>query len=921
METAETIALPAAPAPPARGSLPLVAAVVPVVSGVVLFAVTGSPLSLCFAALGPVMILGSLLDGVRQRRRALRISRAEEAHAWERVAETVTVREAEERARRLRATPDLSACLADPPTRPILLAERTELAVGRGDGPSPLRFSGAGDRAEGFRAQHRTVSGVPVTVLLSDGLCVRGPAPVATAVVRALLLQLSLRHAGGAIRLDGDGATALGLDELTPAHGSRGGAVVHVGLGRTASSGPRLCLREPGAPPPAGYHAVLDVTEPCGAVLRTAEGTRDCVAEGISREQAAEIVRGLVQERGAEAVIPVAVSLREVLAAPAEDGTASAGTAGWSGLPAALGRDAEGAVAVDLVADGPHALVTGVTGAGKSELLVSWVAALAAAYSAEQLAFVLADFKGGTAFEPLRALPQVAAVITDLDADGAERGVRSLRAELRRREAVLAEHGARSVTDARGALGRLVIVVDEFAALVQEHPDLAAVFTDIAARGRALGMHLILGTQRATGVIRDALAANCPLRIALRVTDAADSRAMVGTDEAAALPGDLAGRGLAYVRRAQDTAPAAFRVARTAPEELSEIAARWRSDRRAASPWLPALPSRLHRAELPAAEPGTILLGLADEPERQCQLIRTLRAGEDRGLSVFGGPASGKSSLLRSAVEQVPDGLLLPRDPERAWSLLDELADGRRPLPRLLALDDVDRHLAAFPLEYASAWWERLQRVLRIAAERGCTVLLSASRCTAQLSVLADLLPARVLLRASSRTEHLTAGGDPRAYDAARPPGRGILDGVEVQFALPARRGANGRDDAESSGGAGTQEQGVPLWQPRADLVGVVSTAPARTAEVLAARFGPGVVQVLADGAPVVLAEGGRGLDGLVMLVGDAEAWQRQYALWQRVLRTGEALVLAEAGRELRTLAGVRSSRRTRSRTRGGPGP
>ncbi|GAB6857198.1 FtsK/SpoIIIE domain-containing protein [Microbacterium xylanilyticum] len=911
METVETIVLPAPPAPPGRGSLPLIAAVVPVVSGVVLFAVTGSPLSLCFAALGPVMILGSFLDGLRQRRRALRLSRAEEGQAWERVQETVAVREAEERARRLRATPDLSACLADPPTRPILFAERTELAVGRGDGPSPLRFTGAGDRAEGFRALHRTVPGVPVTVPLSDGLCVRGPAPVAAAVARALLLQLCLRHAGGAIRLDGDGAAALGLDELTRARGSRAGVVVHAGLGRTAPSGPRLCLREPGAPPPAGYHAVLDVTDPSSAALRTSEGIRDCVVEGISREQAAEIVRDLVEERGAEAVIPAAVGLREVLATPPREGTASADPVGSAGLPAALGRDAEGAVAVDLVADGPHALVTGVTGAGKSELLVSWVAALAAAHSAEQLAFVLADFKGGTAFEPLRSLPQVAAVITDLDADGAERGVRSLRAELRRREAVLAEKGARSIADARGALGRLVIVVDEYAALVQEHPDLAAVFTDIAARGRALGMHLILGTQRATGVIRDALAANCPLRIALRVTDAADSRAMIGTDEAAALPGDPAGRGLAYVRRAQDTAPGAFRVARTAPEELAEISARWRSDVRAASPWLPALPARLQRAELPAAAPGEILLGLADEPERQRQVNRALRAGEDRGLAVFGGPSSGKSSLLRSAVEQVPDALLLPRDPEEAWSLLDDLADGRRPLPQLLAVDDVDRHLSAFPLEYASAWLERLQRVLRIAGDRDCTVLLSASRCTAQLSALADLLPTRVLLRAASRTEHLTAGGDPRSYDPARPPGRGLLDGVEVQFALPDRRGADDggadrRGGADSGDGAGTQQEGVPRWHPRADLVGVVSPAPSRTAEGLAARFGPGVVQVLVDGAPVVLADGGRGRAELVMLVGDAEAWQRQYALWQRILRTGEAVVVAEAGRELRTLAGVR---------------
>ena len=66
-----------------------------------------------------------------------------------------------------------------------------------------------------------------------------------------------------------------------------------------------------------------------------------------------------------------------------------------------------------------------------------------------------------------------------------------------------------------------MVVVDEFAALLGDHPELHAVFADVAARGRALGIHLVLGTQRAAGVIRDSLLANCPLRISLRVTDAA----------------------------------------------------------------------------------------------------------------------------------------------------------------------------------------------------------------------------------------------------------------------------------------------------------------------------------------------------------------------------------------------------------------
>ncbi len=97
-----------------------------------------------------------------------------------------------------------------------------------------------------------------------------------------------------------------------------------------------------------------------------------------------------------------------------------------------------------------------------------------------------------------------------------------------------------------------------------------------------------------------------------------------------------------------------------------------------------------------------------------------------------------------------------------------------------------------------------------------------------------------------------------------------------------------------------------PLWEPRAMLVGIVSTAPARTAELLAGRFGAGVVQTLADGVPVIVADDARGASELMLIVGDADSWQRQYGLWQRVSRTGEVLVLAEAARELRTLAGVR---------------
>src|SRR5690606_29957164 len=108
----------------------------------------------------------------------------------------------------------------------------------------------------------------------------------------------------------------------------------------------------------------------------------------------------------------------------------------------ALGVAGDGAVEIDLVADGPHALVAGTTGSGKSELLRTLVVALAVRTPPDQLAMVLVDFKGGATFDACARLPHTVAVVTDLDGGLAERALVSLDAELRRREAMLRDAGA-----------------------------------------------------------------------------------------------------------------------------------------------------------------------------------------------------------------------------------------------------------------------------------------------------------------------------------------------------------------------------------------------------------------------------------------------------------------------------------------------
>src|SRR5690606_2656524 len=281
---------------------------------------------------------------------------------------------------------------------------------------------------------------------------------------------------------------------------------------------------------------------------------------------------------------------------------------------------------------------------------------------------------GGTAFDPLRMLPHVVAVVTDLDAEGARRGVGSLTAELRRREAALAAAGVRDVADCP-SLGRLVIVVDEFAALLQEYPELGEIFTDVAARGRALGMHLVLGTQRASGSIRDALAANCPLRISLRVAETADSRFVIGSDAAALLRGGAESRGLASVRRPRNGEAQPVRIALTAEDDLLAVVRRWEGHTAQPSPWLPPLPARL---ALPSADERpvrAVLLGQADDPRRQRQPWVQLEPGER--IAVIGGPGSGKSSAMAMIASQLPDAVVVPADAEQAWDAVAELAGGR----------------------------------------------------------------------------------------------------------------------------------------------------------------------------------------------------------------------------------------------------
>jgi S-DNA-T family DNA segregation ATPase FtsK/SpoIIIE len=564
---------------------------------------------------------------------------------------------------------------------------------------------------------------------------------------------------------------------------------------------------------------------------------------------------------------------------------------------AVVGRTASATLQLDLVASGPHAIVTGTTGSGKSELLITWVLAMAAITAPEAVNFLLVDFKGGTAFRRLAALPHTVGVVTDLAHGEAARALKSLRAELRRREAKLAGLGASDIAEASGELPRLVIVVDEAAAMLAAFPELSELFSDIAARGRALGVHLILGTQRATGVLSDALLANCALRVSLRVASDSDSTALLGTDAAARLPHGIPGR--LVVARDGD-----LLIAQAATVESADVEAVVRSHSSASrqrAPWLPALPDVIPLRAFDAAPAGSVVIGAGDDPDRQVQegiVYRPARAH----LLVLGVRGSGKSTVLATISSQWTGSVIVvPADIEGAWdamtraeSLLHSLQDDRGPL---VLIDDVEALLDRFDDEHRDAMVDRIRSLLVDGPRAGIAVVCTATTLPTGLRSVAGRFGERLLLRQADKQEHVLSGAPADLYDPSAPPGRGVWHERAAQVALT-------DVPASESERPSAARRPPTLAFPPASLTLVVTRSPGVLVRRLRAAF--------AEVDVVDLADTGTGLGRTspesvvpapesgsvrvtedrpaVVVVGDADAWQANWALLGR-LRQRSTLV------------------------------
>jgi len=558
-----------------------------------------------------------------------------------------------------------------------------------------------------------------------------------------------------------------------------------------------------------------------------------------------------------------------------------------SSLRAVIGRTATDTLHVDLRANGPHALVGGTTGAGKSELLQSWIMGMAAAYSPDRVTFLLVDYKGGSAFGDCSQLPHTVGMVTDLSLHLAQRALTSLVAELRFREHVLSRKRAKDLIELERTGDpetppSLIIVIDEFAALVQELPEFVDGVVNVAQRGRSLGLHLILATQRPAGVIKDNLRANTNLRIALRMADEGDSTDVLGSPIAASFdpavpgrasakfgPGRLVGFQAAYVGgRTLDTTPplpidieelvfgSAFhweepQAVEVTPEETSGpsdirrlvetigLAAKNGGIPRPRLPWLSELAPVYELRKLPTARKDTeLIFGVCDDPKNQAQPLGAFYPDRAGNLVIFGTSGSGKSTALRSlavasaftvrggpchvygldfasrglsALEELPhvgsiiDGedielvgrlLRMLRDTidDRAKRYAEvkaatiteyrSLASAPGEARILLLVDGLGSLRQAYEASDRTKLYDLFVSIVQGGRPLGVHIIGTADRPGALPVAVASTMQQRLIMRLANENDMLALGVPKGGFDGDVPPGRGFLDGLEMQVAV-----------------------------------------------------------------------------------------------------------------------------------------
>ena len=365
-------------------------------------------------------------------------------------------------------------------------------------------------------------------------------------------------------------------------------------------------------------------------------------------------------------------------------------------------------------AHGPYGLIAGTTGSGKSETIQSYILSLAVNFHPHDVAFLLIDYKGGGMANLFKNLPHLLGTITNLDGAQSMRALASINAEIHRRERLFREFEVNHINqyqkkfkngEATEPLPHLFLISDEFAELKVNQPDFIKELVSIARVGRSLGVHLILATQKPSGVVDDQIWSNSRFKLALKVADRTDSMEMLKTPDAA----EITQTGRAYLQVGNNEVYELFQSAwsgadyqpdkdemgiedhtiylindlgqyevlnqdlsgldlaediKEVPTELEAIVSQIQLLTESQQippvpqPWLPPLKERMTLQELEPIQPQeaweqkkpvSVLLGMADIPQAQKQEPVSVNLSKDGHILLYGSPGTGKTTFLQSA--------------------------------------------------------------------------------------------------------------------------------------------------------------------------------------------------------------------------------------------------------------------------------
>lgn len=381
---------------------------------------------------------------------------------------------------------------------------------------------------------------------------------------------------------------------------------------------------------------------------------------------------------------------------------------------------------------GPHGLIAGMTGSGKSELIMTYILSMAVNFSPLEVSFFLIDYKGGGMASAFRQLPHTAGIMTNLDGEAIHRAIVSVRSELKRRQKLFHEAEEQlnesnmnirryqqcvRTGQLKTPLSHLLIITDEFAELKSQEPEFMKELISASRIGRSLGVHLILATQKPSGVVDDQIRSNTGWRLCLRVQDSHDSTDVIGSPIAA----DLTGVGRFYMQAGgslllkvqsgytgADYAPETAALpsckaelldrtgivlqqadltkevsVKTKLTQLSAVTAHLielnhRASRKAQPLWLPPLEEIIPLASLqqkyaftPTAFTPMPLIGEVDDLENQQRLPLVLEVCGSKNTMVYGTTGSGKEMLLQTLLQN----LLLYHGPQELRLFLADMAN------------------------------------------------------------------------------------------------------------------------------------------------------------------------------------------------------------------------------------------------------